>query len=321
MNIVITGAAGFIGSHLAEKLIEAGHEVVGIDDLSTGSQTNLTGLKGDPAFEFIEDDVRNRHTLHILIEQCDVVFHLAAAVGVQLIGEKPAHMIETNIDGTRIVLDVAGKSGKKVLVASSSEIYGKSNVVPFREDDDILLGNTRSFRWSYACSKLTAEFLGLAYHREHGSPVIIARLFNTIGPRQSGRYGMVVPRFVSQALKDEPITIYGTGQQTRCFAYVGDVVDGLIGLMDCPQAVGRVYNLGSTEETTIESLADKIIEMTASKSKKQFISYQEAYGQGFEDIIRRVPCLERIEKCIGYRPKTSLEQSLQMVIDDFKDRL
>lgn len=321
MKALITGGAGFIGSHLAERLLQIGHEVVVIDNLSTGSLQNIEVIKGHPKFKFVYDNVRNSKTMHVLVEQCDTVFHLAAAVGVQLIVDQPVHTIETNIHGSEVVLEVANKFLKKVLIASTSEVYGKSEVVPFREDDDTVLGSTKFSRWSYACSKAIDEFLGLAYYQQYGLPVVVTRLFNTIGPRQTGQYGMVVPRFVKRALKNEPILIYGTGQQARCFGYVGDVIDGMIALMNCPDAPGRVYNIGSTEEITIEALADKIIGMTSSKSEKRFISYEEAYGKPFDDMMRRVPCLDRIKETVGYEPKTSLKQMLESVIEDIKPHM
>ena len=318
MKILVTGGAGFIGSHLTEYLLHAGHEVIVLDDLSTGSLANLTAIADNPHFTFVNDDVQNPQTLHVLIQQCDMIFHLAAAVGVQLIVDHPVRTIQTNIHGTEVLLQVANKFHKKVLLASTSEIYGKSEAVPFREDDDTVLGGTKFSRWSYACSKAIDEFLGLAYYQQYGLPVVIARLFNTVGPRQTGQYGMVIPRLIERALKNEPIMIYGSGQQSRCFAYVGDVIAAAVDLMNHPQAPGRVYNIGSTEEITIEALADKIIQMTASKSPKKFISYEEAYGQPFDDMMRRVPCLDRINQIIGYEPKTGLDRMLQIIIDDMK---
>ncbi len=320
MKALVTGGAGFIGSHLAERLLLGGHEVVAVDDLSTGSIDNLRGIESSPEFDFVHDNVRNSETMHVLIEQCDVIFHLAAAVGVQLIVDQPVHTIETNIHGTEVVLEIANKFRKKVLIASSSEVYGKSENVPFHEDDDTVLGSTRFSRWSYACSKAIDEFLALAYYEQYGLPVVVARLFNTVGPRQTGQYGMVIPRFVERALRDEPVLIYGSGKQRRCFGYVGDVVDGLIGLMNCPDAPGRVYNIGSTEEISIEELADKIIQMTESKSQKKYISYEEAYGKPFDDMTRRMPCLDRLKKTVGYEPKTTLDSILQSVIKDIKSQ-
>jgi len=317
---LVTGGAGFIGSHLAEKLLQTGHEVVVIDDLSTGCRANLAAIQNEPRFRFVYDSARNAETMHLLIQQCDVVFHLAAAVGVQLIVDRPVHTIETNIHATEVVLEIANKFGTKVFLASTSEVYGKSENVPFREDDDTILGSTRFSRWSYACSKAIDEFLGLAYFEQYGLPVVIGRYFNTVGPRQTGRYGMVVPRFVDRALRNEPLLIYGTGRQQRCFAHVDDVVEATVALMNCPQAPGRVYNIGATEEISIEALADRIIALTGSRSGKQFLSYEDAYGKPFDDMMRRVPSLERIERMVGYRPRHALDQILQAVIEDRKNR-
>jgi UDP-glucose 4-epimerase len=318
MHVLITGGAGFIGSHLAEKYLAAGHKVTVVDDLSTGSLDNIAAVESNPDFEFVCDSVRNSSTMHLLIEKCDIVFHLAAAVGVQLIVDEPVHTIETNIHGTEVVLSVANKFRKKVLIASTSEVYGKSEAIPFSEDDDTVLGSTRFSRWSYACSKAIDEFLALAYHQQYDLPIVIVRLFNTVGPRQTGRYGMVIPRFVEWAMQNKPIQIYGDGQQTRCFCCVHDVTDGLVRLMDYPKATGRVFNLGSNEEISIESLADKVIEQTGSKAGKEFLSYEQAYGRAFDDMKRRVPCLGRINEAIGFEPRHSLDQTLQLVIDDVK---
>lgn len=321
MNVLITGGAGFIGSHLAERLIQRGDRVVALDNLSTGSMKNIRGLLQVPNFKFVNDDVRNSETMHVLVEQCDVIYHLAAAVGVKLIVEQPVHTIETNIHGSEVVLKIAHKFFKPVLIASTSEVYGKSEVVPFHEDDDTVLGSTRFTRWSYACSKAIDEFLGLAYHKQYGLPVVVVRFFNTVGPRQTGQYGMVIPRFVERALKNEPLHIYGTGRQSRCFGYVGDVVDAVLALMGCKTAPGQVYNVGSTDEITIEALADKVIEMTGSRSVKQHLSYEEAYGQPFDDMMRRVPSLERIHKMIGYEPKTNLSEILRQIIAEKRQSL
>lgn len=320
MKALVTGGAGFIGSHLCERLLADGSEVAVIDDLSTGRSSNIEGIMDDPRFTFVEASVRNAAALEPLVKKCDVIFHLAAAVGVQLIVDKPVQTIETNIHGTEVVLEIANKYKRRVLLASTSEVYGKSEDVPFGEDDDMLLGSTKFSRWSYACSKAIDEFLGFAYHDEYGLEVIVARLFNTIGPRQVGRYGMVVPRFIELALKNEPLMIYGTGQQSRCFGYVGDVVDGLVGLMNRGNAGGRVYNIGSDEEITIEALADKIISKTESKSEKQFISYEQAYGRAFDDMERRVPSLARLKEATGYEPKTNLDETLEIIIDYFKGK-
>ena len=321
MKALITGGAGFIGSHLAEKLLQQDNEVAVIDNLSTGALGNIEEIQGHGKFRFVRDDVRNSETMHLLIEQCDMVFHLAAAVGVQLIVDQPVNTIETNIHGSEVVLGIANKFHKRVLIASTSEVYGKSEAVPFREDDDTVLGSTRFSRWAYACSKAIDEFLGLAYHQQYDLPVVIARFFNTVGPRQTGRYGMVIPRFVQRALKNEPLLIYGTGKQSRCFCHVDDVVAGVMALMDHPEAAGSVYNIGATEEISIESLADKIIEITGSKSGKKYVSYEDAYGRPFDDMMRRVPCLDRIKQTIGYQPKHTLDETLKLIVEYHKTQL
>jgi len=318
MKALITGGAGFIGSHLAERLLKDGCEVAVVDNLSTGSLRNIESFKEDPEFNFVEGDIRNAELMDALVERSEIVFHLAAAVGVKLIVDKPVHTIETNISGTEVVLDVANKFGRKIFIASSSEVYGKNEMVPFCEDDDIVLGSTSLSRWSYACSKAIDEFLGLAFYQQYGLSVVIGRFFNTIGPRQTGQYGMVVPRFVQSALRNEPISIYGTGRQRRCFCYVEDIVEAVIDLINCKEAAGKVYNIGSAEEISIEGLADKIIEMTGSRSKKEFIPYEEAYGKPIEDMMRRVPNLERIKGSIGWEPKTSLGEALEVIIESEK---
>ncbi|MEJ2705692.1 MAG: SDR family NAD(P)-dependent oxidoreductase [Sedimentisphaerales bacterium] len=318
MRALITGGAGFIGSHLAERLLKEGHHVSVIDNLSTGSLKNIEHLKGHRDFTFVTGDIRCTELMTVLIESSDVIFHLAAAVGVRLIAEDPVRTIETNIGGTEIVLDIANKFGKRILIASSSEVYGKSEAVPFREEDDLVLGSTGLSRWAYACSKAIDEFLGLAYHRQYGLGVVICRFFNTIGPRQTGQYGMVVPRFIQMALADEPVLIYGTGKQTRCFCYVADLVEAVIGLMNSEQAAGRMYNIGTSEEIAIEDLADKIVEMTGSKSKKQFVPYEVAYGRPIEDMMRRVPSTERIRETIGWEPETRLDEALQAIVESIK---
>ena len=315
MRVLITGGAGFIGSHLAGRLLAEGEKVAVIDNLSTGSLSNIAGLRTNPNFAFIEGDIQDAALMEPLAEQCDVIYHLAAAVGVRLIAEDPVHTIETNIGGTEIVLNAANKFSKRILIASSSEVYGKNESVPFHEEDDIVLGSTSFSRWSYACSKAIDEFLGLAFYQQYGLDVVIGRFFNTIGPRQTGQYGMVVPRFVRKALKNEPLQIYGTGKQTRCFSYVGDLIDAITKLVNCDKAMGKVYNIGSNEEITIEALADKIIEMTGSKSKKEFVSYQQAYGRPIEDMMRRKPSLDRIKEVIGWQPKTSLDKILSEIIE------
>jgi UDP-glucose 4-epimerase len=320
MKTLVTGGAGFIGSHLAQRLVEDGNEVIVVDNLSTGSLRNIEHIRTRPGFEFVEGDIRNAALMESLAGRCEVVFHLAAAVGVQLIADNPVHTIETNIAGTQVVLEAANKFKRKTLIASSSEVYGKNEAVPFREEDDIVLGSTSMPRWAYACSKAADEFLGFAFHQQYELHVVIARFFNTIGPKQTGRYGMVVPRFIESAIKNEPIRIYGTGKQSRCFCYVGDVVDAVIRLMDCSRAIGEAFNIGSDEEITIEALADKIIAMTGSKSRKEFVPYEVAYGRPIEDMMRRVPCLQRIKDTIGWKPKTGLAETLQNVIDSFKNR-
>jgi UDP-glucose 4-epimerase len=318
LKALITGGAGFIGSHLAESLLKAGNQVAVVDDLSTGSIQNIAHLRGYESFQFVRDTVRSASTMAVLVQQCDVVFHLAAAVGVQLIVDRPVHTIETNIHGTEVVLDIANRFGKKVLIASTSEVYGKSVAVPFREDDDMLLGSTRFSRWSYACSKAIDEFLALAYYQESGLDIVIARLFNTVGPRQTGQYGMVIPRFVERALKGEPLQIYGTGEQSRCFCYVGDVVEALKGLMASPAASGKVFNVGTMEEITISDLADRVIRLSGSKSKKVFIDYETAYGREMDDMMRRVPSTERIERAIGWKPRTTLDETLTAIVGSMR---
>jgi UDP-glucose 4-epimerase len=318
MKVLITGGAGFIGSHLAERLLKEGNSVIVVDNLSTGRIENIEEVKSNRKFKFIEDSILNSKLMEKVVSSSDMVFHLAAAVGVKLIVDDPVHTIETNISGTEVVLDVCNKFHKRVLIASTSEVYGKSESIPFREEDDIVLGSTSLSRWSYACSKAIDEFLGLAFYQQYGLEVVIGRFFNTIGPRQTGQYGMVVPRFVESALKNEPILIYGDGKQRRCFCYVDDVLDAVTGLMNCKDAVGKVYNVGSTGEISIEQLADKIIEMTGSKSKKEFLSYEKAYGRVIEDMMRRVPSLDRIKSTIGWQPKTGLDETLWLIVKSFK---
>jgi UDP-glucose 4-epimerase len=318
MKAFITGGAGFIGSHLAERLLQDGNEVAILDDLSTGRRENLQGFQQHAKLQFVQGDIRDSTLVQLLASRCDVIFHLAAAVGVQLIADDPVRTIETNIAGTEVVLEAAHKFGRKILLASSSEIYGKSEKVPFAEDDDFVLGGTAFSRWAYACSKAVDEFLGQAFHQQYGLSVVAARFFNTIGPRQTGRYGMVVPRFVQWALRHEPIQIYGTGRQTRCFCYVQDLVEAVIGLMHCEQAAGKVFNIGATEEISMEALADKIIGITGSHSRKEFVPYTVAYGRPIEDMMRRVPDTERIRQTIGWQPKTRLDQTLKTIVDYHK---
>lgn len=321
MKALITGGAGFIGSHLAERLLGDGQHVTILDNLSTGRLENIQAFRRDPKLQFVKGDIRDTSLVQLLVAECDVIFHLAAAVGVQLIADDPVRTIETNIGGTETVLAVANKFGRRILIASTSEVYGKSETIPFREDDDIVLGSTSFSRWSYACSKAIDEFLGQAYYQQYGLGVVIARFFNTIGPRQTGRYGMVVPRFVQWALKDEPICIYGTGAQSRCFCYVQDVVDAIIGLMQCEDAVGRIFNVGTSEEVSIKQLAERVIELTDSRSVQEFVPYEVAYGRPFEDMMRRVPCTERIADAIGWKPKTDLEQTLRFIIAEHRSHV
>jgi UDP-glucose 4-epimerase len=315
LKILITGGAGFIGSHLSDAYLKRGDEVYIIDDLSTGRIENIQHLKGQPRFHYTIDTVHNHPLTAELVDQSDVVFHLAAAVGVKLIVESPVRTIETNVHGTEVVLSIANKKKKKVLVASTSEVYGLSTDVPFREDGNLVMGATTKGRWSYACSKAIDEFLALAYWREKKLPTIIVRLFNTVGPRQTGQYGMVIPTFVKQALAGRPITVYGDGKQSRCFGYVGDVVGALIKLMDHKDAVGNVFNIGSNEEISILQLAQRIKELTQSDSEIVFVPYDEAYEEGFEDMPRRIPDISKVRDLVGFEPKMSLDGILQSVID------
>ncbi|HEY7445589.1 MAG TPA: GDP-mannose 4,6-dehydratase [Vicinamibacterales bacterium] len=320
MRALITGGAGFIGSHLAEALLRDGHEVSVIDDLSTGSIENISHLKGSRGFHYVVDTVTNEPVLAELIDQSDVVFHLAAAVGVKLIVEEPVRTIETNVHGTEVVLKHANKKKKLVFIASTSEVYGKSADVPFREDADLVMGATAKHRWAYACSKAIDEFLALAYYKEKKLPVIIVRLFNTVGPRQTGQYGMVLPTFVRQALAGHALTVFGDGTQSRSFTYVGDVVDALIKLAAEPSAVGQVFNIGNGHEITIEQLAEKVRTMTGSSSTIVKIPYDEAYESGFEDMPRRVPDISKIHRAIGYEPRVGLDEIITRVIDYFQKR-
>jgi UDP-glucose 4-epimerase len=313
---LITGGAGFIGSHLAERLLGQGHAVTVLDDLSTGRQENLRAVVGHERFRLIRDSVENETTVQVAISQCDRVFHLAAAVGVQLVANEPVRTIRTTIHGTEVVLEMANRFGRPVLITSSSEVYGKGARVPFGEDDDVVMGATTFSRWCYAYSKGIDEFLGLAYHRQFGLPVTIVRLFNTVGPRQVGMYGMVLPRFVSAALKHEPLQVYGDGTQTRCFCHVSDVVDALIKLSETPAALGQVFNLGSDEEISINDLARKVIELSGSKSTIEHVPYDVAYGRQFDDLPRRVPKLDRIVAAIGFNRRFDLEQIIRSVIED-----
>jgi UDP-glucose 4-epimerase len=320
MRTLITGGAGFIGSHLADRLLADGHTVFVLDDLSTGSFDNIAHLKGLPGFHYTIDSVLNERVLAELVDQCDTVYHLAAAVGVRLIVEAPVRTIETNVHGTEVVLKQAAKKGKLVLIASTSEVYGKSTDVPFREDGDLALGATGRHRWAYACSKALDEFLALAYWKEQKLPVVIVRLFNTVGPRQTGRYGMVVPTFVLQALAGEPITVFGDGTQTRCFTAVSDVVSALVSLPREPRAVGGVFNIGNTDEITIRQLAERVKALTGSPSPIVTVPYDEAYEAGFEDMPRRVPDISRIAALIGYQPRVDLDETLRLVIEFYRAR-
>ena len=318
MKALITGGAGFIGSHLAEELLEGGHQVFVIDDLSTGTIDNIEHLKGQKGFNYTIDSIMNAPVLAELVDKCDVVFHLAAAVGVMLIVESPVRTIETNIKGTEAVLLHANKKKKKVIVASTSEVYGKSNEKLFKEDADLILGSTTKGRWSYACSKAIDEFLALAYWKEKRLPVVVTRLFNIVGPRQTGRYGMVVPRFIKQALENKPITVFGDGSQSRCFTHIRDAVMELIALSKTDKAVGEVINLGSDDEITIGDLARKVKETVNSKSDIQYIPYDEAYEEGFEDMMRRVPDLKKLNGITGYKPRYSLDDVLRDTIEYYK---
>ena len=320
MRVLITGGAGFIGSHLADAYLQRGDEVTVIDDLSTGTIDNIQHLKSNPKFHYTIDSVHNQPVTAELVDQCDVVFHLAAAVGVKLIVESPVRTIETNVRGTEVVLALANKKQKRVLVASTSEVYGLSTDVPFREDGNLVMGATTKGRWSYACSKAIDEFLALAYWREKKLPTTIVRLFNTVGPRQTGRYGMVIPTFVKQALAGRPITVYGDGKQTRCFGYVGDVVGALIKLMDTTESIGQVFNIGSTEEISILQLAEKVKELTQSTSEIVFVPYDDAYEEGFEDMPRRVPDTTKINQLVGFKPEMTLNGILETVISFHRGR-
>jgi UDP-glucose 4-epimerase len=320
VRALITGGAGFIGSHLAEALLREGHEVNIIDDLSTGSIDNISHLKGTPRFHYVIDTVTNEPVLAELVDRSDVVFHMAAAVGVKLIVEEPVHTIETNVHGTEVVLKHSNKKKKLVFIASTSEVYGKSTDVPFREDADLVMGATAKHRWAYACSKAIDEFLALAYYKEKKLPVVIVRLFNTVGPRQTGQYGMVLPTFVRQALAGHPLTVFGDGTQSRSFTYVGDVVDALIKLAAEPSAVGQVFNIGNGNEITIQHLAEKVRTMTGSSSEIVKIPYDEAYESGFEDMPRRVPDISKIRRTIGYEPRVGLDDIIARVVDYFQKR-
>ena len=320
MRVLITGGAGFIGSHLSEALLERGDEVFVLDNLSTGSIGNILHLKNRPKFHYQIDTVENEPLLAELIDRCDVVVHFAAAVGVKLIVEQPVHTIETNVHGTEVVLKLANKKKKLVLIASTSEVYGKSATVPFKEDADLVLGPTTKHRWAYACSKMIDEFLALAYWKERKLPVIVVRFFNTVGPRQTGQYGMVIPNFVRQALAGQPITVFGDGTQSRSFTYVGDVVRAVIALINEPRAVGQVFNIGNGNEITINDLAEKVRALTGSRSEIVRIPYDQAYESGFEDMPRRVPDISKVRELIGYEPTVELDEILGKVIESFRQQ-
>ncbi len=315
MRVLITGGMGFIGSHLAEAFVAEGHEVYAIDDLSTGSIDNIDRLKGNPKFHYTVDTIENEPLLAELIDRCDIVYHLAAAVGVRLIVEEPVRTIETNVHGTEVVLKHANKKKKMVVIASTSEVYGKNTAVPFREDADLVMGATVKHRWAYACSKAIDEFLALAYWKERKLPVTIVRFFNTVGPRQASRYGMVLPTFVRQALSGAPITVFGPGTQSRSFTYVSDVIGVLTKLPNEPKAIGEVFNIGNSNEITIQALAEKVKQMTGSQSPIVNIPYEDAFDSGFEDMPRRVPDLTKINALVGYEPKVQLEEMITRVIE------
>jgi UDP-glucose 4-epimerase len=315
MNYLITGGAGFIGSHLADALLGDGHRVAIIDDLSTGSMRNIAHLRSNERFAYVTETMMKARLLAEMVDEADAIFHLAAAVGVKLIVESPVRTIETNIQCTELLLQIAAKKKKKVLIASTSEVYGKSLAIPFREDGDLVMGATTRGRWSYACSKAIDEFLAIAYWREKKLPTVVVRLFNTVGPRQTGQYGMVIPNFVGQAIRGEPITVYGNGTQSRCFTHVSDTVRALVGLMEVDQTVGEVYNVGNSEEITILSLAERIRAMVGCSSEIVFVPYAVAYEAHFEDMPRRVPCTDKIQHAIGWTPRISTDDILQSVID------
>jgi UDP-glucose 4-epimerase len=321
MRALITGGAGFIGSHLTEALLHAGHQVTVIDDLSTGRFENIQHLTALPHFRFAIETITNEAVMDRFVSECDVIFHLAAAVGVELIIQSPVRVIQTNILGTEAVLNIANRYRRKVLLASTSEVYGKNDKLPFKEDDDSLLGPTTKSRWCYSVTKAVDEFLALAYYRERQLPVVILRFFNTVGTKQTGQYGMVVPRFIKMALTNEPITIYGDGQQSRCFCNVADTVRAIINLSENPDALGEVFNVGSTEEVTIEQLAIRIKELTGSQSEITYIPYDEAYEAGFEDMRRRIPDTTKIHHLTGWEPRYSLDVTLKQIIEDYRERL
>ena len=320
MRFLITGGAGFIGSHLAERLLERGDEVFLFDNLSTGSMENIRHLKNNDRMHYFLDSIDNRQLLAELVDESDAIFHLAAAVGVRLIVESPVRTIETNVNGTQLVLEAAYKKRKRVFIASTSEVYGKSMQVPFHEDADLVLGATNMGRWAYAASKALDEFLALSYWKEKKQPVVVARFFNTVGPRQTGRYGMVLPNFVSQALSAEPMTVFGSGKQSRCFCDVQDTVEAMLRLMSTDKAVGEVVNVGTDREITVEGLAEMVKARTGSTSPVTYTPYNQAYEPGFEDMMRRVPCLDKLERLTGFRPATTLEDIIDRVTKHFEKK-
>lgn len=320
MRYLITGGAGFIGSHMAEALLSRGDRVFIMDDLSTGCVDNIRHLKGRDRFHYSFDSITNKHLLAELVDESDVIFHFAAAVGVRLIVESPVRTIETNVYGTQLILDAASKKKKLVVTASTSEVYGKSDKIPFQEDADLVLGPTTKGRWSYAASKALDEFLALSYWKERNQPVIVARFFNTVGPRQTGRYGMVLPNFVRQAIENTPITIYGSGQQSRCFCHVRDTVEALLRLTANERAIGEVVNIGTDQEISIEGLAHLVKQRTKSNSKLEYVPYDRAYEPGFEDMFRRVPSLQKLQSLASFRPSTPLTQIIDDVAEHFRLR-
>ena len=317
-QVLITGGAGFIGSHLAEALLAQGQRVIAVDDLSTGRLENIAGLMERPEFQFVYETIHNETVMDRLVSGCDVIYHLAAAVGVELIIKDPVHTIETNLNGTETVLRLARRYRRKILIASTSEVYGKSDAIPFREDGDRVMGPTVKSRWSYAESKAMDEFLALAYHKQFGVPVVIGRFFNTVGPRQTGTYGMVIPRLCRQAVAGQPLHVYGDGQQSRCFCNVKDTVRAVVGLAAEPRAVGEIFNIGSGDEITILDLARRILARSGSQSEIKLIPYEQAYEAGFEDMRRRVPDTSKIEALMGWKPTLSLDQTLDEVIGEFR---
>jgi UDP-glucose 4-epimerase len=320
LRYLITGGAGFIGSHLAEKLLDRGDHVVLLDNLSTGSMENIRHLKASPQLEYHLDSIENRQLVAELVDDADVIIHLAAAVGVRLIVESPVRTIETNVNGTQLILEAAAKKRKLVLTASTSEVYGKSMQIPFREEADLVLGPTTKGRWSYAASKALDEFLALSYWKEKKVPVVVVRFFNTVGPRQTGRYGMVLPNFVKRALDNAEIEVYGDGKQSRCFCDVGDTIQAVIKLLDSEKAVGEVVNIGNTEEITIEDLANRVKQRTGSTSKISYIPYDKAYEPGFEDMMRRVPCVDKLHSITGFRPHTPLNEIIDRVASYLREK-